>query len=169
MPRPSPIITALNQIEPAPRTWREPGRPLTWFAAGVLAGAVFLPLGFGIAGVDLRPPPGFRAGIGLLFFYGLVLAGTGGIALTAFALGRSVRRNRRTPRFRPIPCAAYGLGGLLFPGLFLGLNLFTTWANHVAGLHWAVAIAGPFLLGLYTAPKGAARLASPADTGGDAP
>jgi len=156
MSQSSNLIAALEAATPAPRVWKEPGRPMLWFTAGATSVALGLPALIAWSGIDIEPPPGVVGGTTLFVFYGLVLLAVGTVALTSLSLGRAVRRNRRAPRYRAIPIAGYALGGILFPALFLAISLFTTWGSRVTGLHWAIAIAGPFLLGLYTAPRGAA-------------
>jgi len=75
------------------------------------------------------------------------------VAWACFALGRAARRQRRRPRQKIVPRFTYALVGLLAPTVFLLVTRCTDWGDRVVGLHWALTIGGPFVLGLYTAPR----------------
>ncbi|NOY80770.1 MAG: hypothetical protein GXP31_07170 [Kiritimatiellaeota bacterium] len=129
----------------------EPG--LGWFALGMALGAGGVPMFLPWVSRDASGPPGIPDGAASYGAYVLILLLAGGVAFACFAMGRAVRRQRRRPRQRFIPPVTYAVIGALIPTVFLLVTRFTDWGERIVGLHWALTIGGPFLLGLYTAPN----------------
>lgn len=137
--------------EAPPKLPPEPGLGL--FAIGVVAGALGAPLLLRWVSPVSSGPPGIADGVAAYSFYVLALLLAGGVAWACFALGRAVRRQRRQPRQRFVPRLTYMLVGLAAPAVFLLVTRCTDWGERIVGLHWALTIGGPFVLGLYTAPR----------------
>jgi len=132
----------------------EPGHAAGLFFGGSLAGTVFAPLVLFFFRPGASGPPGFDEGWPAVGLDVLILAAAAAIASFSFVFGRAVRRRLRRPRFRTAPSSFYLAAGAAVPCLFLWLSRGAQRLVQAPGLLWFIGIGGPFLLGVFTAPRG---------------
>jgi MFS family permease len=118
------------------------------FSGGALSGALALPAL--VVRLNVRLSPAYTDQSDAVWSYSLALVCLGVVSVASLLLGRVVRSQWRSPRTRRLSGYSYYAIGFLVSVLFLLFSLRPAWVHALIGWGWAVGVALPFAVGVFT-------------------